>query len=126
MLETPIRGKSPELKELIPEEPVEDMTIKPLDEMPELTIESPFDDVDVPDISEPVPEIEPMACKEEIAPIESVSISEEPEEADMTETTTKQTRKHSSPEEKAAVTKETESVFRHKIQHLLRSISRHH
>lgn len=91
LLETPIRGKSPELKELIPEEPVEDMTIKPLDEMPELTIESPFDDVDVPDISEPVPEIEPMACKEEIAPIESVSISEE-------------------PEEKAAVTKETESV----------------
>ena len=57
MLETPIRGKSPELKELTPEEPVEDMTIKPLDEMPELTIESPFDDVDVPDMSEPVPEM---------------------------------------------------------------------
>lgn len=110
LLETPVRGKSPELKELIPEEPVEDMSIKPLDEMPELTIESPFDDVDVPDMSEPVPETETMAVEEAIAPIESVSVSEEPEETDMTVTTTKQTRKHSSPEEKAAVTKETESV----------------
>ena len=110
LLETPIRGKSPELKELIPEEPVEDMSIKPLDEMPELTIESPFDDVDVPDMSEPVPETETMAVEEAIAPIESVSVSEETEETDMTETTTKQARKHSSPEEKAEVTKETESV----------------
>lgn len=104
LLETPVRGKSPELKELIPEEPIEDMRIKPFDEMPELHIDSPFDETNLPESTESTQGSEIPPVEEPIAPVESVLMPEE------TETPVKQTRKQMSQEDKAAVTKETESV----------------
>ena len=107
LVEKPVLGKSPEMQELIPEEPVEDMRIKPLAEMPELHIDSPFEEENEP---EPVAVPEPMVTEEAsimekpLAPVESISVPEEENEP------SKSSRKQQSPEEKEAVTKETQSV----------------
>ena len=105
LIDTPVRGKSPEIHELIPEEPIADMRIKPLDEMPELHIDSPFEEPEnVTGEKEFISKAEIPPIDEPIAPVDSVPVPEE------TEKSAKQVRKQQSQEEKEAVTQETQSV----------------
>ena len=105
LIDTPVRGKSPEIHELLPEEPLSDMRIKPLDEMPELHIDSPFEEPgNVMGEEKSISEVEIPPIDEPIVPMDSVSVPEE------TEKPVKQVHKQQSPEEKEAVTKETQSV----------------